>query len=468
MDYANIQTTIFLLRRIENILSHPNNYQDIERPYPTDITLNQAIEMVGGDETDYWQNLNEDGFYPGTLERGEFPEVAWFIREAIRNISPGFKGLIFEWNAEPARTHQQILDIVVSASRLAFTELEQIIEMEESCILSNTVLHRWAIPDMGQLCAMSALSRKLGYTVLTDMPKEVDPALAALINLLNDRANDKARQLLTHRLKYVPNTGRTDICMLIAKVLAPVLMETCGFKKEANLIMECKDRNKLSGLYASLSKHFLGPDKMGIFAIGCTIISVALRTGDAVEQDLLAVSAASQFVSYEVEWGWIETLDILDFILGLEKKPCLSRKQSSAKYRKYFTEGSSHLETAKTTYLFSDPEKQPYMEIYDCGIKVQWFPALVKKFPDQLEEIAEKILEEVTAIGSTRIYLHRFSFENEEVMIVTSWDRELDMLFADADLVAYQDDVGDFGTDSDDNRRTILMPVPASEAETVH
>ena len=69
MDYANIQTTIFELRRIKNILSDPKNYRDIKSQYPTDITLNQAIEMVGVDETNYSQNLNEDGFYPGDLER---------------------------------------------------------------------------------------------------------------------------------------------------------------------------------------------------------------------------------------------------------------------------------------------------------------------------------------------------------------------------------------------------------------
>jgi hypothetical protein len=468
MDYANIQTTIFELRRIKNILSDPKNYRDIKSQYPTDITLNQAIEMVGIDETNYSQNLNEDGFYPGDLERGKVPEIAWFVREAIRNINPGFTGLIFEWNAEPARTHQQILDVVASASRLAFTELEQILESEESCTLSDTVLHRWANPAMGQLCAMTALSKELGYKRLTDMPKEVDPGLAALINLLNDRANDKSRQLLSKRLRYVPNTGPTDICLLIAKVLVPVLMETCSYEKAANLILECKDRSKLSGLYASLSKCFLGPDNMGIFAIGCTILSVALRTKDFVEQDLLAVAAASQFISYEVQWGWVQTLEILDFIIGLEEKPCLPTEQSSARYKEYFSKPNPYSEMEKTVDPSTDDARQPHTEVHSCGIKVQWFPALADKFVDQLDEIAKVILDEVTELGCVDVYMHTFPFKGENIIIITSWDQELDMLSADADLMAYQDVCGDFDIEGDGTRNTVLMPVPASKAETVH
>mgnify|MGYP003989500835 CR=1 FL=1 len=66
-------------------------------------------------------------------------------------------------------------------------------------------------------------------------------------------------------------------------------------------------------------------------------------------------------------------------------------------------------------------EKKSTTIIYGLGIKVQWFPALVEKFPDRLEEIAQKIFDEVTEIGSTTIFSHRFSFEDEEVMIFTSW-----------------------------------------------
>ena len=89
--------------------------------------------------------------------------------------------------------------------------------------------------------------------------------------------------------------------------------------------------------------------------------------------------------------------------------------------------------------MIAEEEKLPIEKIYDFGIRVQWFPALVAKFPDRLEEIAEKILDEVAEIGSTTIFMHRFPFGDEQVMIVTSWDDDLDMLFADADLVAYMD-----------------------------
>lgn len=113
-------------------------------------------------------------------------------------------------------------------------------------------------------------------------------------------------------------------------------------------------------------------------------------------------------------------------------------------------------------------EKTPFEKIYPCGIRVQWFPALAAKFSDRLEEIAEKILDEVTELEETRIFFHRFQFEDEEVIIATSWDDDLDILSADADLVAYLDLVGEADLDGDGEALPVLMPVPASVAETTH
>ena len=36
-------------------------------------------------------------------------------------------------------------------------------------------------------------------------------------------------------------------------------------------------------------------------------------------------------------------------------------------------------------------ESARFMEIYDFGIEVQWFLTIAAKFPDRLEEIAQKI-----------------------------------------------------------------------------
>ena len=55
-----------------------------------------------------------------------------------------------------------------------------------------------------------------------------------------------------------------------------------------------------------------------------------------------------------------------------------------------------------------------------------------------------------------------------EVMIATSWDSDLDMLSADADLVAYLDAIGEFDVDGDGETAPLMVPVPASEAETIH
>jgi hypothetical protein len=64
--------------------------------------------------------------------------------------------------------------------------------------------------------------------------------------------------------------------------------------------------------------------------------------------------------------------------------------------------------------------------------------------------------------------MRRFAFEDEEVIIATSWDDDLDMLSADADLVAYQDVIGEIDLEGDGESETILMPIPASEAGYLH
>ena len=329
-------------------------------------------------------------------------------------------------------------------------------------------LHRWADREGKKLCAMTALSKKLGYTILTDIPKEVDPGLAVLVNLLNDRANDKARQLLISRLDHIPNTGRTDICSLIADVFFPQALEDNGFEAEANAIANCKGRRAAIKEFSSLGKRFLKTDGVGYLASGCFTLAAALKTKDPIAQDMLAVSAASLVASFETGDGWFELLYILDYVLGLEDSPCAGGLQSMGDFFKYFGEEKPASEATETPDLIAEEEKHPIEEIFDFGIRVQWFPALVAKFPDRLEEIAEKILDEVAEIGSTTIFMHRFPFGDEQVMIVTSWDDDLDMLFADADLVACMDPVGKIDVDGDGEAIPLLKPVPASDAGTIH
>jgi hypothetical protein len=105
-------------------------------------------------------------------------------------------------------------------------------------------------------------------------------------------------------------------------------------------------------------------------------------------------------------------------------------------------------------------------KIYDFGIKVRWFPALVETFPDRLEEIAKKILGEISSLGSEMIYMHRFPFGGNDVMIATSWDDNLDVLVADADLVAHQDAVGEIEVEGD--ALQLMTPIPASDGGSLH
>lgn len=172
-----------------------------------------------------------------------------------------------------------------------------------------------------RLCAMTAVSLKLGYQRLTDTPKEVDPGLAAFVNLLNDRANDYARQLLIPRLDYLPNTGRTDLAHVIATVFLPAAMERYGYAGEAETIRGLDDED-LSDGFRTLASRFVKPDGLYKFASGCAPMSVALeKDRDPTTTDLLAVCAAGEVIFFETGEHWFEALQILDFVLGIQDSP---------------------------------------------------------------------------------------------------------------------------------------------------
>ncbi len=246
MDYAITQSTIYQLMNMRQLISKPKNWCQGEETVLVAVRLDEALIIVGGDGTAYQHNIGDNNVYPGDLSRGQIPETAWFIRQAMNEIAPEFGGLIYKWNDAPGRKHAEVLSLIDSAVILVRKELNQMLAAESSFDMSNVDL------------------------------------------------------------------------------------------------------------------------------------------------------------------------------------------------------------------------------IYDIGIKVKWFPALVEKFPDRLEEIARKILDEVAALDSVNIYMRRFAFEDEEVIIATSWDDDLDMLSADADLVAYQDAMGEIDLEGDGESETLLMPVPASEAGYLH
>jgi hypothetical protein len=460
MDYATTQRTIYDLRCIQQLLAAPDSWRQGDDHDDTALGLGETFHKIGAVQDFHRRHGNGDGVYPGDLERGLIPEPVWFVRQAMNQIAPEFGGLIFEWNDAAGRTHEEVLSLVASALELARAELAELMVSDDGSDEKELVLHRWAEPDGSKLCAMSALSRMLGYENITDLPAPVDPGLNALVGLLSDRASDEARQLLVSRLKFLPNTGRIDLYALISEVYFPKMIESFGdFTSTVRNVSSSRNAEELSEAYEVISRRFLKPDGVGDIAVGCITIAAALKSNDPTDQDLLAVSATSQMLRYDDEHGWFELLQILDFILGLEDEPWIDREQPN------LSDDPSR-GAQENTRPSTSGESYAAEEIYDCGIKVRWFPALLEEFPDQLEEIAEKILSEVTALGTETSCLLRFPFGGEEVLIDAIWDLEETFLFADADLVAYQDTAGEIEVDGE--KLTLLLPMAASEVGSIH
>jgi hypothetical protein len=468
MDYQTIQTTIYKLLNIRELMSFPQNWCQGEGPDGNAHGLSEAFHAVGVDTSRYQKYINDAGEYSGSLERGKIPEPAWFVREAMNKIAPEFEGLIYKWNDAPGRTHGEVTNLIASAIELAKEERQQLFDADEQFDTSNLALDRWGETDGSRLCAMSALSKILGYERLTDMPWEVDPALAALVNLLNDRATDRSRQLLASRLTCIPFSGHTNLTSLISRVFFPNVMIDYGYIDEVKALDGCEGRAAFVDFYEYLSERFTKPDGTGPLATGCVTLFAALNTADPVKRDLLAVTAASQIVGFEEGHWWLGLLRVLDYVVGIADQSSMGEAQAKNLYdecfaspRVFAAETADKAEEARSRLnRRKDYERE--------GIKVRYFPALLEKFPDQLDEISLRILEEVKEIGQPDIELHRFKYADVEIIITTFWDELYSVVNADADLVAYQEIAGEFDLDGDGQTTPILLPIPASEAKTIH
>ena len=113
--------------------------------------------------------------------------------------------------------------------------------------------------------------------------------------------------------------------------------------------------------------------------------------------------------------------------------------------------------------------------VYDnIGIAILWFSPLTERFPDRLEEIAQCIFDGLQQAAQNicdeddewdwqSAVHHIMPFEDEDIMIIASWNDDLDMLSADADLAVLGEPVEVFLSD-EEGSILIAQPIPASRA----
>ena len=225
--------------------------------------------------------------------------------------------------------------------------------------MTDLYLHRISDLQGRKHCAMTAVAKMLGYEKVSDTPDEVDPGLAALVTLLNDRADGRVRQVLTSRLPHVLHTGRTELARLIAEVFMPSAIRRNKFRYEAQAAENWDDLQDAAKIYGSLGARFLEADGRGYLAGGCITLAAALETTDPTTQDILAVSAAGEIASFETGEGWSELLHILDYVIGLsDTRPFIGQQMGNE-----IGIALSASEEVSTGLLDTDDPLQPLLHV---------------------------------------------------------------------------------------------------------
>jgi hypothetical protein len=348
--YTNKNKTLQTIEYILFILRKGQEWEDVYGHFIEANLIAAAGKVVAFEEVDINKNPNSCDAFPQNLGRDDIPHILWTVRCALSEVAPQNTEDIHKWLFSSARNKKEVIDLLLHAQNITKSKIDEIPDLfGEGPNRPILVLHRNADKDGRKLCAMSALSKKLGYKELTDIPKEVDPGLSALVNLLNDRANNRARQLLIWRLEYLPNIDNPKICSLIADIFFPQIFSVNEYELECRAAYDCKGKRAKISVYSDLGERFSRPDGSGYLAVGCITMAAALKSKNSTTQNILAVAAASQVVSYETGEGWFDLLYILDFILGLEDGPNMGPIQSMSDFYKYFGEENDATNSSQTS-----------------------------------------------------------------------------------------------------------------------
>ena len=177
--------------------------------------------------------------------------------------------------------------------------------------MKDLYLHRYSDPEKRWHSAMTAAVDGMAAT------DNLDLGLAALVGLLNERADDRLRQVLRPRLPLVLNTGRTALALLIAEIFMPSIIHHCGYAAEANLAGHWRELHDAAEVYRRLGARFTKTDGRAVLVSGCMALAAAMEAKDPLTQDILAVSAAGEVVPFEATEGWSQLFHILDYVIGV-------------------------------------------------------------------------------------------------------------------------------------------------------
>ena len=124
--FRNPSRTIEHLSAARNLIAREENWcQGAFRQGDAFCILGAIGEVVDEplESPDEYEEADGETYRPD-IPRGDLPEEIWFLRRAIKRISPDAPGYIYVWNDEQGRTHAEVLRAFDIAMEMAAEELQ--------------------------------------------------------------------------------------------------------------------------------------------------------------------------------------------------------------------------------------------------------------------------------------------------------------------------------------------------------
>jgi hypothetical protein len=114
----NERDAIYRLSFVRSFLNKPEKWCQGKDRFRDAFSLNDALVEAGVDDEPYKHNRDNNGDYPGDLKRSELPDAVWLLRQALNESAPEYGGLINKWHDAPGRTYDEVINLLVAATRL--------------------------------------------------------------------------------------------------------------------------------------------------------------------------------------------------------------------------------------------------------------------------------------------------------------------------------------------------------------